>query len=343
MKLRTRFSLIFAGLVTLVLVLTGVFLYLSEKSHLERKVREEQWGALKKLASLCQEATLSKNEIILINHLALLRSDPKLAYAAFVDLDGRILVHTETARMGQKWDEDLAGNGVFLLRQSIQVRGTPAGEALLAYHTQTLRREIQSVLYQDMRRFVLVAGVALVIAILLGFYLAHSIARPIGSVALGAIEIGEGKLDYRIPMERSDEIGILAGSFNHMAKRLQELDELKEEFISMISHELRSPLSGIKGYTQILRQELATHEKYQEFLGIIEQCADRLARLVSNILDLAKMEAGLMEFEKQPLDMAQAGLEAVRLLMPEAEKAQIKLELNIPKLPPVSADTDAMK
>lgn len=231
------------------------------------------------------------------------------------------------------------------MRQSVVVRGEKAGEAVLAYRRSAVQRENQSTLRQDMKRFTGVVCFALAIALFLGLYLARSIARPVRVLAEGARRIGEGRLEHRIAVDRSDEIGALAGSFNEMAKRLQELDELKEEFISMVSHELRSPLSGIKGYAEIILSGLSgpVTPKQEEGLNIIKQCTDRLARLVNNILDLAKMEAGLMQFEFQSVSIVQLGLDCMNLLAPEAEKAGIKLEIQMPDLPMVQADPDAMR
>jgi signal transduction histidine kinase/ActR/RegA family two-component response regulator len=344
LKLKSRFTLVFAGLTILVVVLTEVFLFFSEKKQLMQKVEGELSESLGKFAGLCQESFITKNDILLINHLALLKKDPRLAFAAFIDVNGRILAHTETNLIGSSLSSDV-GHDLNLKSEIISARGESIGRALVAYRHSTVEASINEVLSQDMRRFVGVAAVALAIALILGFYLAHSIAEPVGTVAAGALLLGTGKLDHRINIQRQDEIGVLAESFNHMAQKLQELDALKEEFVSMVSHELRSPLSGINGYVKILRQggPGPVNERQQEFLGIIEQCSDRLTRLVNNILDLTKLETGMMEFDRKPFDMVQAGLEAIKLLTPEADKHQISLVLSMPHLPQVLADADSMK
>ena len=82
--------------------------------------------------------------------------------------------------------------------------------------------------------------------------LATFITRPIRTLRAGARKIGEGKLDHRIDVKSRDELGELADEFNLMAKKLGELDQMKQDFVSNVTHELRSPMTSIRGYMDLL-------------------------------------------------------------------------------------------
>lgn len=345
MKLRDRFTLSFGGLAVLVLVLTGLFLFLSEKTQLERQTRDELSESLQKFAGLCQESSISNNDILLINHLRLLKEDPRLAYAVFVGPDRRIVMHTDPGLIGKPWQLPVPGSGLIVRREPVMAKGAAAGEAVIAFRAEEVDKGIEDVLSRDLRRFAGVALLALTVALLLALILARTISRPITKVAEGALRIGEGRLDHRIAVDRDDEIGILSRSFNEMAEKLQELDRMKEEFMAMITHDLRTPLTGIRGWVEILQTQKPgpLNEKQIGMLRTVLGCSDRLARLVNNILDMAKLEAGMMELDKVRMDASQAGLEAVKLLSPEAEKAQVRLALEMAGLPPIVADLDALK
>ncbi len=345
MKLRDRFTLAFGGLAVLVVVLTGLFLFISEKAQLESKASEELTESLSTFAGLCQESVISMNDILLINHLRLLKQDPRLAYAVFAGPEGRVIMHTDPTLIGQPWRPPASDASLLIRRKKVLARGVDAGEAAVAFRAETVRRGIDAVLSRDIKRFTAVALLALTVALILALVLARTISGPITVVAEGALRIGEGRLDHRIGVDRNDEIGILSRSFNEMAEKLQELDRMKEEFMAMITHDLRTPLTGIRGWVEILQTQKPgpLNEKQIGMLRTVLGCSDRLGRLVNNILDMAKLEAGMMELDKVSLDASLAGLEAVKMLSPEAEKAEVRLVLDMHGLPPVVADLDALK
>jgi signal transduction histidine kinase len=117
--------------------------------------------------------------------------------------------------------------------------------------------------------------------------------------------IGEGNLDTQLNINRNDEIGLLAREFNIMAVKLRELDQLKDAFVSSVSHELRSPLTAISGYVELLTLKPINElnpEKTKKALEIIQESTTRLTQFVNDILDVAKIKAGKMEIHKTPFD-----------------------------------------
>ncbi len=179
---------------------------------------------------------------------------------------------------------------------------------------------------------VLLAGVAIT------FLYAKRLTRPIFNLTEGAKSIGEGQWDTRIPVESKDELGFLAHEFNLMAMKLKELDQLKDDFVSSVSHELRSPLAAIAGYAELLRTKPLAEispEKREKALAIIQESTERLAHFINDILDLAKLKAGHVEIRRRPFHVREAVEEVVGLLTPLFDKKQISCTTDVPENMPV--------
>jgi signal transduction histidine kinase len=142
--------------------------------------------------------------------------------------------------------------------------------------------------------------------------------------------------------EKSRELERASAELREANARMQELDRLKDDFLSKISHELRTPLTSIRSFGEILYDDGSLDEaRRREFLGIVIKESDRLTRLINQILDLAKMEAGRVEWRMEDFEVEDAILEAVAVSGGLAPGADLKLEVNVPTdLPAVRADRD---
>lgn len=128
----------------------------------------------------------------------------------------------------------------------------------------------------------------------------------------------------------------------HDIGQLKQIQKRNAEFVSAVSHEMKAPLSGIKAYVELLAdgdvEDQATRE---EFLGVISTQADRLQRLVENLLNLARMEAGVVEVHKEPRSLNELMEDALDVIQPAAEAKQIELQRDLsPLYLPVFADRD---
>ena len=121
-----------------------------------------------------------------------------------------------------------------------------------------------------------------------------------------------------------------------------ELAELKDHFFSSMTHELRTPLTSIRSFAEILQSTPPDEEEVrQEFLEIIHTEAERMSRLVNELLDISKIEAGCMRYDVRAVDLAEQGRLVTRLFRPLLQEKQISMELDLPQgLPPVLADHD---
>ena len=172
-------------------------------------------------------------------------------------------------------------------------------------------------------------------ALLLGLGLAgiasYSILHPLRRLQEHIQEIGQGKFGASIEVTAPSDLRELVETVNWMGKKLQELDDMKAEFLAHISHELRTPLASIREGTQLLLDEIPgpLSQEQRATLQIMTDSSQRLIRLISTLLDLSKMEAGMMEYRIIPTDLkrvAEASANKVRLLA-EGKHLQILTEV----------------
>jgi signal transduction histidine kinase len=151
------------------------------------------------------------------------------------------------------------------------------------------------------------ALVALILAGLIAAWLLRAISRPVQEMERGMHAISDGEFDYRLAISphRHDEFGRLAASFQSMARQLKELDKLKAEFLSVASHELKTPINVILGYVQLLDEGVfgETSAKQKEILRTLKGQADSLARLTKHLLDIGRFEAGGATVNPRPIEL----------------------------------------
>ena len=137
---------------------------------------------------------------------------------------------------------------------------------------------------------------ALLLAALIGVWLTSYISRPVRALEQGMDAVANGNLGYKLRLSpsRGDEFGRLAASFDEMTKQLIELDKLKAEFVSVASHELKTPINVVQGYVQLLDEGVygAMSDQQRGVLQTLETQIQALARLVKHLLDVSRFEAG---------------------------------------------------
>lgn len=169
------------------------------------------------------------------------------------------------------------------------------GEILL--RNRTVARVDTATIYADRAQRVGMGslGFAVLIAALLAFWLARSISRPVYELDRGMRAVAEG--DFSVPLtyssQRRDEFGRLSASYASMAAQLAELDRMKAEFISVASHELKTPINVIIGYVELLQERVygEVNPRQQEVLATLMKQANSLTRLVKRLLDISRFEA----------------------------------------------------
>jgi PAS domain S-box-containing protein len=127
-------------------------------------------------------------------------------------------------------------------------------------------------------------------------------------------------------------------------ERLLELDRLKDEFVALVSHELRSPLTSIRGYLELVLDEHAgkLEPDQRQFLEVVQRGADRLLHLVGDLLFVAQVQAGALSLDMGEVDLAEVAAEAVEAARPSAEEKGIELVADIDEVPAVLGDRDRL-
>lgn len=133
----------------------------------------------------------------------------------------------------------------------------------------------------------------------------RSISGPLRQLIAATRNIARGNFSYHVEEEGDEEISEVARNFNSMAKRLEELDELKKDFVSHVSHELKAPLASMQETNNLLLEEIPgeLNDKQRRLLGLNLRSAQRLSAMISNILDLSTLEAGAMSYDFEETDL----------------------------------------
>ncbi|MFZ5815762.1 MAG: sensor histidine kinase [Bacillota bacterium] len=191
------------------------------------------------------------------------------------------------------------------------------------------------------RRYLWLAGaVSLVLGTGLALMLARSLTRPIQAMERVTRSIARGDFTVRVPVESQDEIGRLGEAVNQMTAQLHSYENRRREFLANVAHELRTPLSYIRGYTQALAEGIVTdpaeRERYQR---VVLDESVRIGRLVDDLMDLAQMDEGQMAFDRQPLDLRLPVEQAAATVRPRAQAKGVSLLVELPdRLPLPLAD-----
>lgn len=144
-------------------------------------------------------------------------------------------------------------------------------------------------------------GVMLLLSLLLALFISRRISRPIEEINRGAAELAKGHYDISFRQRGSKEIAELAATLNYAGAELSKLDGLRRELIANVSHDLRTPLTMIKGYSEVMRD--IPGENTPENVQIIIDETERLANLVSDLLDISKLESGNMKIEPELVNL----------------------------------------
>jgi signal transduction histidine kinase len=153
----------------------------------------------------------------------------------------------------------------------------------------------------------LATGLSVAGAILLGGILWISISGPLRRLTKGTQELARGRFEHRIEDRSRSEFGTLARDFNLMAERLDELEELKRDFVSHVSHELKGPLAAVQETILVLLEEIPgpLTDRQRYLLELSQGSAARLSRMISDLLEISRLEAGATLYNPAPVHLAE--------------------------------------
>ncbi|HWO42757.1 MAG TPA: HAMP domain-containing sensor histidine kinase [Candidatus Eisenbacteria bacterium] len=263
----------------------------------------------------------------------------KRRYERYLDIFGKEAVHLRTGQSyPQAWykaEKDKISDEVLGLLEKWKARREE--------ETYRKIRRLADSGTLAQREALRISGVVLGFILLLSFLITRSITRPISVLKNKTHEIAQGRFSADLQISSPPEIGQLAAAFNSMCERLNKLDRMKTDFYASMSHELRTPLTSIKEGTGLLLDGVGgeTTEKQRKLLSILAEESNRLIALVNSLLDLSKMEAGMMPYSFEKTSLAPLIKKAVGEITPLVEAKGIKLDTEIAEeLPPVKVDPE---
>ena len=197
----------------------------------------------------------------------------------------------------------------------------------------------------DLAPRLLISGLAgLLVALIVGLAITRSVYRPLQNLTSAVGAIGRGRYDTRVPVEGPSETQALARAVNRMTEQVEENEATLQQFMADVSHELRTPLTSIRGFTQSLVDgTVQSDEQRRRSASVIDDEARRMLRLVEELLDLSRMQAGELQLRREAVDPGELLTHVRDVFSQRAEDAGIALVVEVPDiLPTVEMDFDRM-
>ena len=184
-----------------------------------------------------------------------------------------------------------------------------------------------------------ITGLLMLLLIALAFASARVLSQDIRRLARAVSRFAEGDLSVRVPVRSEDEIGMLARSFNHMAVQLEHrtaaliearqqsesASKAKSDFLSVLSHEVRTPLNAVIGYSDLILEEGGLSPDHQSSITAIRRAGHQLLRMLNDMLDFTKLEAGRVEVDPQSFELMGVIAEVLETATPEAVRKGLEI------------------
>jgi signal transduction histidine kinase len=188
---------------------------------------------------------------------------------------------------------------------------------------------------------ILQAGlVGVLVAVILAFVISRNIARPLQAVADATTAVAQGEYDQRVPVSGPPEVTSVAEAFNRMSAEVRATQLAEHDFIANVSHDLKTPLTSIQGYSQAIMDGTAKDPK--QAAAVIHDEAGRLNRMVIELTDLERLQAGRLSMRTSAVDMSQIAQAIGQRLHVVAEKKDIELQIDAPSMPEIAGDGDRL-
>jgi len=249
------------------------------------------------------------------------------------DPDGTVIADSEDSLSGEYVPES-SGRNLTLPFQT----GSIGVLYITPKSSSELSLESLQILFGAIGRYFLWGGlIAVAIALIMTFFLSRRILSPVKALNDAARRLGSGDFTQRVEFKDNSEFGELGNTFNTMADNLEHAEELRKNMVADIAHELRTPLSNIKGYLEATRDGLVKAD--EDTIRKLDEEATLLSRLVDDLQELSLAEAGELKLLRQPADISDVINQATSMMQTAADEKEVAITTELPEqLPPVDID-----
>ncbi|MDE2293486.1 MAG: HAMP domain-containing histidine kinase [Elusimicrobia bacterium] len=347
MTIRAKLTLSVTALFTAALVTLGVVFVRLERLQLESQSREDARIIVNTVDRAAKDALLQRDELLLLSYDKFLEQQfDALTYVTvtWTDVD-----HQHVYRIPPNAD---AVPGTVAERvQVIKDPTTPGRQVRLGIGIDdgVFQASVDKRIGRISRDLARLFGIAVIIAAVFSDWFARKLTRPLAALSEVAGEIGRGKLGVRLEWKSDDEVGALVAGFNRMSQRLEELDAMKRDFVSAVTHELRSPLGAIESFLNLMAAKMVGGRptdpvQFQAYFDRIKANVRRLSGFINDLLDVAKIERGKMECSLRPMRLQDVAGEVVQFFEAKAKEQGVTLSSRLPAdLSAVEGDPERLR
>ncbi len=179
------------------------------------------------------------------------------------------------------------------------------------------------------------AGIAVALSFLISFVIVRSISHSLKLLTSGARAVAQGEFSYRLDASGNDNFSQVARDFNFMVSKLDEREQVKREYVSHVSHELKAPLAAMQETARLIMEGIPgpVNDRQKRLLGLTLECGQRLSRTIISLLDLSRMESDALDYEMERTDLREVVQAASREFEVQLAKNGRTLELDLPPEP----------
>jgi signal transduction histidine kinase len=354
-SLRARLWVTYAILIILILsiVAIGIFVYIIRNPLIDRQASIR----LDSVMSIIQRQLNERNSLIRDQVAYLKRiSDSLNIRVILYSSEKNIILDTQPNNTQITWPNESTPpepvgrindddgktwlyNSMVLPNEDILVLALPRLGGLQLLRSEQLRDTLRE---DYIPVFLRVGLIAFVLAVIMAAWMGSWISNPLVEIEKASHAVSQGQYQ-QISLKGPEEVQALAEAFNDMVATVQTSQQSQRDFVANVSHELKTPLTSIQGFSQaILDGAVESGPTLDKAAGIIKIEADRMYRLVVDLLDLARFDAGTVELDREKLDLAGLLTNVGNQLIPQAVQSQVRLKLDIDPLPTCVGDEDRL-
>jgi signal transduction histidine kinase len=291
-----------------------------------------------RLASLA--TTLSSDRLLLLD-----RQRRVLWDSASSDTGGQVIDVQAARRVANVAEAQpiLDGQPYLAAAVALVPARDPLGAAFLVVARP--RSSVTSAAVSQLAPLLVASGVAaLLVAMLLVVLVGRTLTRPLTQLAAAAEDVAAGNYSRRVGIRGEDEIGMLGAAFDRMAEAVERARKIQRDFLANLSHELKTPLTSLIGFSQALVDgSLKSEADRVRAAAIVHEESERVLRMAQELLDLARVEGGSIALNITDVDLGGQLQQELEIVRQRADARDLRMTLNVPAdTPPVAADPERL-